>query len=80
MQYAYFFFYSLVRSLYTKRLTRLGGGKGGGPRAIGTIEELVLGALAGAGAQVFTIPVAVIGQSSGRDTRDVEMRGGQTGG
>ncbi|KAL7417271.1 mitochondrial carrier domain-containing protein [Mrakia frigida] len=60
MQYAYFFFYSVVRSLYVKRLTRIGGGRGGGPRAVGTVEELLLGALAGAGAQIFTIPVAVI--------------------
>lgn len=63
MQYAYFFFYSVVRSLYVKRLTRIGGGRGGGPRAVGTVEELLLGALAGAGAQIFTIPVAVIGES-----------------
>jgi len=30
---------------------------------VGTVEELLLGALAGAGAQIFTIPVAVIGES-----------------
>jgi hypothetical protein len=57
-EYAYFFFYSLVRSLYLarqrRRLQRASG------VAIGTAAELALGALAGALAQVFTIPVAVV--------------------
>ncbi|KIY51796.1 mitochondrial carrier [Fistulina hepatica ATCC 64428] len=49
-QYAYFFFYSFARSWYTKRRK--------GP--LSTAAELLLGAFAGALAQIFTIPVAVI--------------------
>jgi hypothetical protein len=48
--FAYFYWYSVVRTLYTKY-------RAGHP---GTAAELSLGALAGAIAQVFTIPVAVI--------------------
>ncbi|CDZ96605.1 Predicted mitochondrial carrier protein [Phaffia rhodozyma] len=58
MQYAYFFFYSLVRSLYFKRLARKSGSIV--PPTLSTAAELFLGAVAGAFAQVFTIPVAVI--------------------
>ncbi|KAI0258400.1 mitochondrial carrier domain-containing protein [Gloeopeniophorella convolvens] len=59
MQYAYFFFYSLVRTSYIKRLAaRLPAGAA--PPKLGTVAELALGALAGALAQIFTIPVAVI--------------------
>lgn len=50
--FAYFYWYSVVRSLYLKS-----------PRATGppsTLVELGLGAIAGAVAQIFTIPVAVI--------------------
>lgn len=61
MQYAYFFFYSLVRGLYARRLARLRG-VSGKPATMGTAAELLLGALAGALAQIFTIPVAVIGR------------------
>jgi len=58
-EYAYFFFYSLVRSSYIKRITRRlpAGSK---PPTLSTLAELVLGAVAGALAQVFTIPVSVI--------------------
>ncbi|KAH9928375.1 mitochondrial carrier domain-containing protein [Fomitopsis serialis] len=48
MQYAYFFFYSFVRTSGLK-----------GP-PLSTAAELILGAIAGALAQIFTIPVAVI--------------------
>lgn len=59
MQYAYFFFYSLVRTSYLKRLTaRLP--KGSKAPQLSTVAELLLGAVAGALAQIFTIPVAVI--------------------
>ncbi|KAF8968055.1 mitochondrial carrier domain-containing protein [Flammula alnicola] len=59
MQYAYFFFYSLVRSNYIKRLSsKLPPGSK--PPALSTAAELLMGAVAGALAQIFTIPVAVI--------------------
>jgi Mitochondrial carrier protein len=50
--FAYFYWYSVVRTLYltTQKV----------PTPPGTIVELSLGAVAGAVAQVFTIPVAVI--------------------
>jgi hypothetical protein len=50
--YAYFYWHSVLRALYTasKRL----------PQPPGTFGELALGIGAGSVAQVFTIPVAVI--------------------
>ena len=50
--FAYFYWYSVVRSLYvtTQR----------SPQMPSTATELSLGAVAGAIAQVFTIPVSVI--------------------
>ncbi|EIM91363.1 mitochondrial carrier [Stereum hirsutum FP-91666 SS1] len=59
MQYAYFFFYSLVRTSYIKRLAARRAPNSPIP-ALSTAAELALGALAGALAQVFTIPVSVI--------------------
>jgi len=59
MQYAYFFFYSFVRNFHMKRVTR-SLPKGAKIPALSTAMELILGALAGALAQIFTIPVAVI--------------------
>ncbi|KAK3677269.1 ADP/ATP carrier protein [Recurvomyces mirabilis] len=50
--FAYFYWYSTVRTLY---LTRISNGKN--PN---TAVELSLGAVAGALAQIFTIPIAVI--------------------
>lgn len=50
--FAYFYWYSVVRTLYLKSQTT--------PTPPGTLIELSLGAAAGAVAQVFTIPVAVI--------------------
>jgi hypothetical protein len=50
--FAYFYWYSVVRTLYisSKKV----------PTPPGTVAELSLGAVAGAIAQIFTIPVAVI--------------------
>ncbi|KXN91652.1 Peroxisomal adenine nucleotide transporter 1 [Leucoagaricus sp. SymC.cos] len=67
-QYAYFFFYSFVRGAYIKRLTsKLPPGSKLPP--LSTAAELLLGAVAGALAQIFTIPVSVIAtrQQVGRD-------------
>lgn len=58
-EYAYFFFYSLVRTSYIKRLAARRAPNSPIP-ALSTAAELALGALAGALAQVFTIPVSVI--------------------
>jgi adenine nucleotide transporter 17 len=55
-EYAYFFFYSFVRGAYIKRRTP----PGGKVPTLSTAAELLLGALAGALAQIFTIPVSVI--------------------
>lgn len=58
-EYAYFFFYSFVRNSYINHLTRkVPKGVKLGP--LSTAAELLLGALAGALAQIFTIPVSVI--------------------
>ena len=52
--FAYFFFYSYVRNLYkSKKPGRQSG-------SVGTLGELLVGAIAGALAQIFTIPVSVI--------------------
>ncbi|KAL8943135.1 MAG: hypothetical protein Q9216_001265 [Gyalolechia sp. 2 TL-2023] len=50
--FAYFYWYSVVRSLYISSQTV--------PKSPGTIMELSLGAVAGAVAQIFTIPVSVV--------------------
>lgn len=50
--FAYFYWYSVVRTLYTSTQRT--------PKPLNTATELTLGALAGAIAQVFTIPVSVI--------------------
>ncbi|KAH9944831.1 adenine nucleotide transporter [Amylocystis lapponica] len=58
-EYAYFFFYSFVRTSYIKRLaSRRAVGSKAPP--LSTAAELILGAIAGALAQIFTIPVSVI--------------------
>jgi len=51
--FAYFYWYSTVRTLYLSKLKNGGG-------APGTAVELSLGAVAGALAQMFTIPIAVV--------------------
>ncbi|KAF7316676.1 hypothetical protein HMN09_00400500 [Mycena chlorophos] len=58
-QYAYFFFYSFVRTSYINRLSR-NLPKGSPVPALSTAAELLLGAIAGGLAQIFTIPVSVI--------------------
>ncbi len=58
-EYAYFFFYSFVRLSYLKRLARKLPPGSKAP-ALSTVAELLLGAIAGALAQLCTIPVAVI--------------------
>jgi hypothetical protein len=50
--FAYFYWYSVVRTVYTSYQTL--------PKPPSTAVELSLGAVAGAVAQVFTIPVSVI--------------------
>ncbi|KAL1724414.1 mitochondrial carrier domain-containing protein [Schizophyllum commune] len=59
MQYAYFFFYAFVRNSYIARLRR-NAPKGSALPPLSTAAELLLGAIAGALAQIFTIPVSVI--------------------
>ncbi|KAM0749839.1 mitochondrial carrier [Meredithblackwellia eburnea MCA 4105] len=53
MQFAYFYWYTIVRRTYVTRVAK-------GVEALGTATELILGALAAALAQLFTIPVSVI--------------------
>ena len=50
--FAYFYWYSIVRTLYTSSQSV--------PKPPGTAIELSLGAVAGAIAQIFTIPVSVV--------------------
>ncbi|ORY90724.1 mitochondrial carrier domain-containing protein [Leucosporidium creatinivorum] len=52
MQFAYFYWYTIVRRTYLKRFPTV--------QALNTVTELALGALAAAFAQLFTIPVSVI--------------------
>ncbi|KAG8213455.1 mitochondrial carrier [Butyriboletus roseoflavus] len=59
MQYAYFFFYSFLRTSYIKRLTARAPAGSKAP-VLSTAAELSLGAAAGALSQIFTIPVSVI--------------------
>ncbi|KAI7954539.1 hypothetical protein MJO28_004939 [Puccinia striiformis f. sp. tritici] len=58
MQFAYFYWYMVVRKTYTTRVLP----KPSGSKApnLHIITELSLGALAGAIAQIFTIPVSVV--------------------
>lgn len=58
-EYAYFFFYSFVRTSYISRLTRKLP-KGSKAPVLSTAAELIIGAVAGGLAQIFTIPVSVI--------------------
>lgn len=71
-EYAYFFFYSLVRGTYIKRRTP----PEGKTPALSTAAELLLGAVAGALAQIFTIPVSVIAtrQQVGSAKRKVKKK------
>lgn len=55
-QFAYFYWYSLVRSVYIKRVLR----SATATPVLSVLTELVLGAVAAALAQLFTTPVGVI--------------------
>ncbi|KAF8557108.1 mitochondrial carrier [Imleria badia] len=70
MQYAYFFFYSFLRTSYIKRLAARAPAGSKAP-VLSTAAELSLGAAAGALSQIFTIPVSVIAtrQQVGRSAR-----------
>jgi len=70
MQYAYFFFYSFLRTSYIKRLAARAPPGSKAP-VLSTAAELSLGAAAGALSQIFTIPVSVIAtrQQVGRTSR-----------
>lgn len=70
VEYAYFFFYSFLRTSYIKRLTAKAPSGSKAP-ILSTAAELSLGAIAGALSQIFTIPVSVIAtrQQVGRSSR-----------
>ncbi|SMY29068.1 unnamed protein product [Zymoseptoria tritici ST99CH_1A5] len=51
--FAYFYWYGMVRAIYAKRISKNG-------EPAGTAAELAMGAVAGAVAQMFTIPIAVV--------------------
>lgn len=59
VEYAYFFFYSILRTSYIKRLAARAPPGSKSP-VLSTAAELSLGAAAGALSQIFTIPVSVI--------------------
>lgn len=61
--FAYFYWYSFVRSMYLERIA-----KNSKP---GTAAELAMGAVAGALAQIFTIPISVV------TTRQQTQRGSE---
>ncbi|GAA5832248.1 hypothetical protein JCM3766R1_002351 [Sporobolomyces carnicolor] len=63
--FSYFYFYSLVRSTFIKRFPLT---------ALSTPIELVLGALAAALAQLFTIPVSVIATRQQLATKTLSFR------
>ena len=57
LEFAYFFFHTLLRTAALRRLAKRSTSVS---ISLSTSSELILGALAGAFAQIFTIPVAVI--------------------
>lgn len=66
--FAYFYWYSTVRDLYL-RSSASGGRRGGAAVPPSTAVELALGAVAGALAQLCTIPVAVVTTRQQTQTR-----------
>lgn len=61
MQFAYFYWYTVVRKTYTSKvLPRWSPSGSSKSPTLGIVTELSLGALAGAIAQIFTIPVSVV--------------------
>jgi adenine nucleotide transporter 17 len=57
IEFAYFYWYTIVRQLYINKFTKV---IPIGAVQLSTAIELLLGALAGGLAQIFTIPVSVI--------------------
>jgi len=78
-QYAYFFFYSFVRTAYIKRLIRRQPSNSKAPQ-LSTPIELLLGAVAGALAQIFTLPVSIIAtrQQIGGESVQFKSKAGKT--
>ena len=64
--FAYFYWYTVVRTLYLSSRST--------PNSLNTATELSLGAIAGAVAQVFTIPVSVV-----TTRQQTQPRGGKKG-
>jgi len=60
MQFAYFYWATIVRGAYIERLYPYIYCVAVSPKSLSTAMELILGAVAGALAQVFTIPVSVV--------------------
>lgn len=77
-QFAYFYWYTVVRTLYVNRI--VARNKVGTAVQISTAIELLLGALAGGLAQIFTIPVSVIAtrQQLGGGTASQDKSAGKT--
>ncbi|CCU99671.1 unnamed protein product [Malassezia sympodialis ATCC 42132] len=69
-QFAYFYWYTLVRSVYIKRILR----STVAAPSLNVMTELVLGALAAAFAQLFTTPVGVVAtrQQIGADHHEAD--------
>ncbi len=75
-EYAYFFFYSLVRTSYVKRLAvRRPAGSPAAP--LSTVAELALSAVAGALMQTLTISVSAITTWQQLGTSKVEGKAGE---
>jgi len=66
MQFAYFYWYTIVRTTYLLRLSK--SASSSKAASISTAMELLLGAVAGALAQIFTIPVSVVATRQQLDT------------
>ncbi|KAH9819598.1 mitochondrial carrier domain-containing protein [Melampsora americana] len=75
MQFAYFYWYTIVRKTYLRSLFPIQKGKDRSQKehlSIGT--ELGLGAISGAIAQIFTIPVSVIATRQQLETSKTESK------
>lgn len=64
--FAYFYWYGLIRDAYIRRTGR---------RNFSTATELILGAIAGALGQIFTIPVSVITTKQQTNTKPISFVG-----
>ncbi|KAG0149018.1 hypothetical protein CROQUDRAFT_40397 [Cronartium quercuum f. sp. fusiforme G11] len=75
MQFAYFYWYTVVRKTYTASMFPSVKGRDQASNAsLGTATELGLGALAGAIAQIFTIPVSVVATRQQLETSKTEAK------